>query len=844
MLSMLAPAPRTAPSLRPALHYQPLVVVLTAAVAGILLDRFWPMPLGAWSIASVGGLGLWLGLFWWQRNMPANFALLLAVAATAGAWHHCQWYLFASDDLGCYAGRKTQPVCVEVLALSAPRMIPLQPPNPLQIMPPGERWRFDVDLIALRNGATWQPVSGRAALQVNGRPPKVEAGDRLRCFGQLSAPAGPQNPGARNRSAYLRSDRVRCQLQAEVAECLSTIEPGQLWAPSRLLARLRAHGNRVLEQYLAPQQAELAAAVLLGLREELDGSRNEAFLTTGTIHILSISGLHVGILAWALLWIMRRTPLPRGLAVATVALVTLLYAMMVDVEPPVVRATVLVLVMCVAIYLGRDVLSMNALAAAALVVLAMNPSHLFHVGAQLSFLCVAILIWFAPQRPHDDDELERRKRTLDRLVMQNMGWFPWMRLKLKRSVVGFMIASSVIWLLTLPLVMARFHVFSPIAIFLNLPLWPLMTLSLLSGFGVLVFGTIFPPLGYVFAWLCDTSFWALEWCVNMADRCPWSHFWLPGPPDWWLWAFYGALGLWLAFPHRRPSRRWCMALLVVWVAVGFAAVRWPHDRTRLDCTFLSMGHGSAVLLELPSGQTMLYDAGQFGSPAAGVRTISEFLWSRGITHLDTVVLSHPDIDHYNALPGLLEKFSVGEVCVSPVMFERDKKMVHVLRNAIDAHGVPVCEVQAGDRIASGDGWAVDVLHPPRRGVVGHDNASSLVLAINYLGRQILLPGDLESPGLDRLLAEERRPCEVLMAPHHGSKKSNLPSLAAWCTPRHVVLSGDSRWSLPEIEAPYRAVGGQVWHTFDGGAIQVKIDAKGVEVVPFIERGRQNLGSKK
>ena len=90
-----------------------------------------------------------------------------------------------------------------------------------------------------------------------------------------------------------------------------------------------------------------------------------------------------------------------------------------------------------------------------------------------------------------------------------------------------------------------------------------------------------------------------------------------------------------------------------------------------------MGHGCAVLLEFPSGQTMLYDAGQSGAPSAGVRTISEFLWHRGITRLDAVVLSHPDIDHYNALPGLLEKFSVGEVCVSPVMFEKDTHAVQV-----------------------------------------------------------------------------------------------------------------------------------------------------------------------
>ena len=190
---------------------------------------------------------------------------------------------------------------------------------------------------------------------------------------------------------------------------------------------------------------------------------------------------------------------------------------------------------------------------------------------------------------------------------------------------------------------------------------------------------------------------------------------------------------------------------------------------------------------------MLYDAGQFGAPSAGVRTISEFLWHRGYTRLDAVVLSHPDMDHFNALPGLLEKFSVGEVCVSPVMFEKDNHAVKVLHSAIEEHGVPVHEVRAGDRLRAGQGCAVEVLHPPRHGVLGSDNANSIVLAVDYQGREVLLPGDLESPGLDDVLAEEPRHCDVLLAPHHGSRQSNVPA------PGEMVYAGlrghQRRWTL-------------------------------------------------
>ncbi len=504
----------------------------------------------------------------------------------------------------------------------------------------------------------------------------------------------------------------------------------------------------------------MAEAVLLGEREQVDFGRTENFMATGTIHLLVIAGLHLGILAGALFWVVRRTPLPHHWAILLVAAATVFYMFLVDAGPPVVRATVLVLATCAAGALGQRPLSFNSLAAAALAVLAMNPNHLFHTGAQLSFLSVAGLMWFAPRWIG----IAGRKDALGRLIAENLTWLEWLRCGIVRSIRDLTLVSATIWLLTMPLVMARFHLCTPAAVIVNSLVWMPMAWGLISGAVLLAVGTIMPPLAHLCGYFCNFNFWLMEWCVTIARRVPGGHFWVPGPADWWLWGFYGGLALLAALPIVRPPRRWCVALLAAWVAVGFTAAQWPHPRDRLDCTFLSMGHGCAVLLELPSGQTMLYDAGQFGAPSAGTRAISELLWSRGTTHLDAVVLSHPDIDHYNALPGLLEKFSVGAVYVSPIMFDKEGHAVAALHSAIVGHGVPIREVRAGDRLRGGEGCLVEVLHPPRRGILGSDNANSLVLSVEYRGRRILLPGDLESPGLDDLLAEEPRACEVLDGP--------------------------------------------------------------------------------
>ena len=463
MSAMPAPPPAAADRPTTGPRYYPLAIVLVAAAAGILFDRHRPLPLEAWWGLAVAGVAAW-GTIRLARqlhhrprggtgvspvpeqsfvvSLAANTALLLAVAAAAGAWHHCRWNLFAADDLGLFARRKAEPTCVEAIAVGRPRELPPRSSDYGGGRPPRDGSRLSVDLVALRDGAEWRPASGRATLLVLGDPPPIEAGDRLRCFARFSAPAVAFNPGSFDRAARLRSERVLSRMSAAAPQCVSVIAPGNWWNVWRLLDGVRAHGNRVLEQYLDPRQSELAGAVLLGLREELDSTRREAFLETGTVHILAISGLHVGILAMALFWIMLKMPIPRGGALSAVAILTLLYALMVDAHPSVIRATVLVLVACAAMYFNRRAISTNSLAAAALVVLALNPTDLLHVGPQLSFLCVAALIWFAPQRPHYNDE-EMADRTIRRLILENLGLLSRMWLKCRQSIIGLALAGRI-----------------------------------------------------------------------------------------------------------------------------------------------------------------------------------------------------------------------------------------------------------------------------------------------------------------------------------------------------------------------------------------------------------------
>ena len=165
-------------------------------------------------------------------------------------------------------------------------------------------------------------------------------------------------------------------------------------------------------------QSGLASAILLGAREEIDYEQTEAFMQTGTVHILSISGTHVGILAAAAFAAMRLLLVPRVWSAVFVGLLTLLYTIVTDAEPPAVRATILVLAVLAGSGLGRRAMGFNSLAAAALIVLAMNPADLFRTGVQLSFLCVAGLMRF-PSRLRGTSAVPQ---ALLELALRNRPW--------------------------------------------------------------------------------------------------------------------------------------------------------------------------------------------------------------------------------------------------------------------------------------------------------------------------------------------------------------------------------------------------------------------------------------
>ena len=665
------------------------------------------------------------------------------------------------------------------------------------------------------------PVSGTARLEIIGRMDGVDVGDDVVICGQFSRPRPRRNPGEFDMRNYLRSRGVRTVVWADTAKAVRVVGRDPRYWLDRLRSHIRQRCESQFKKSLSCDAAALAVALVLGKRTGITKEVRDTFVESGTMHLLAISGLHVGILAlmfWAGARLLNLSPT----GVALMLLVGVLtFAFVTDLRPSVVRATILVAIGAAAIPWHGRVLSSNSVALAATVVLLWHPCDLFDPGAQLSFLAVSALLWAGTQRPiatvrHIAQSPRGNPAPVERLRPR------FSRLSVRLSQAYLM--SAAVWIVTAPLIAVYFNIVSPVGLLINVLLIPVVMFSLWFAYALIVTGFLLPLATPVFAVGCDGLLRSLLLVVDEAARIRLGHLYVPCPPLWWL---TGAYLLMAGAMLGGRNRFVCVSLwrsLGVWLVLGLALGLRTPARSELSCTFLSVGHGCAVLVETPDGRTLLYDAGMINSEERATRTVESALWHRGLSQIDAILISHPDTDHFNGVPGLLLDLAVGSIVSSRSFLDFDQSGVAYLCNMAARRDIPIKLAWAGDRLFPESRAHLELLHPPIGTTFETDNANSIVLLLEYSGRQILLCGDIEGDGMRALLAGPQRTIDVLMAPHHGSLSDNPEELVRWAKPRFVVASSGQPGTRESLQLRYGSAA-QVFCTIDG-AVTVSITSTG------------------
>jgi competence protein ComEC len=807
----------------------PAAPVAVAFAVGIGLDQWLAGAPAQWMALSAAAVAVWGVACWRKWHLAAACSVLLAMAAAGGLWHHVRWSVVGRNHIAEYATDEARPVRLVGTVADEPYVVPRKEGNLLAAIPQYDRTVCILECRSLHSGEQTTPVSGRARVEVSGHLLDVHRGDVVDFVGRLMAPSGTRNPGAFDFRRYLRASGVHVIVRCSEPEDVRVVtSAGSFW--NSLQSRLRMRAERMLESSLSRRTAPVGVALLLGTRTSIPEDLRTAFIESGTMHILAISGSNVAILA-GLLWLAARAVgIWRTGSVGLILAGVLGYAFLADNQPPVLRAVLMI----VALLLGRPWhragSPANALALAALGVLLWNPAHLFDVGAQLSFLAVAALIcvpvWDGPAFLSEGNDMDDAgERTVGVWIGSGFRW-------LLRLVVAAHVTIAAIWLFTLPLTMARFNLLSPVGFAVNILLAPLVVVVLWCGYALLLVGLPFPSVAAPFAAGFDGGLRIMLDLIERAADFPGGHMYLSGPGDGWLAVFYVCLAA-AAFGTRRGRLQfWGRRAVLAWTVCGLALPVFARPPEQLRCTFLSVGHGAAVLIELPGGGTLLYDAGQLQDGTRAQQIVQSALWNAGKNRIDALVMSHADVDHFNAVSGLARTVPVGAAFVHPSFLDFRQENVREVCETLSAEQIPIRLVWSDDRLQLDPSTTLRILHPPVGARDSLDNANSVVLVIEYAGRSILLTGDLEQNGLQALLNRPRKPVDVLLAPHHGSAKANPRALADWAAPAWVVVSGGRSDTVAQLRSVY-VDANRVYSTYDQGAVTVTISATGkVDCVPF------------
>jgi len=704
--------------------------------------------------------------------------MIAAAWSVLGATHR------RADDIGRYIGADRQLAQIIGCVDSRPFLS-----NPYRgafgrfnYKAPATRFVLRAESILVDRAAT--PVSGRLWVRIAQADHRVHQGDRIQVTGWLYPMNGPSNPGEHDFRPYLAAHNIRGRISLAMRGNWRLIQPNaagvlrraRQWISQAADASLRVGLDR------DPQRVAFLGALLLGHRDTNLGDIDGMFRHVGLAHLLSISGAHLAILLGGVWLVCRCLPMnPRSTAII-VMVVLGLYLLAVPWRTPIIRAGLMAGLWSMGYAIGRPVRGLSVVSLAAVVLLIWKPGELFTPGFQLSFGVVLGLLLFT--------------RPVSRWIWPGPleGFLEQpIRLRLARGLANYVAVCVVAFLIAMPIVAHHFQLVSLLAVIISLVTLPILMVLLALGYFKILVGVLLPSVGYLPAGPLQGCADVMTGLVRGVWAWPWASVVLRHPPSviWVYTAIAVVVGLLSGlFARRGAALCGAVGLCVVGLLAGDPAtpaiVRGLYGKTEppLRLNMLSVGDGSCYLVRLGTPRrrmsqglsdgvehTLMFDCGSQGYIDVGAKSIVPALRHLGVGHIDTLVISHADLDHFNGTLAVVDQIGVGRVLIPPQMFaaavQRPRSAAGFLIDALRGRGVKLHTVSAGWGETHGTA-RLEILWPPADLTPPRVNDTSLVLSIRTAGRRLVLNGDIQNQAITTMLDRgvDLR-ADVCDLPHHG-----------------------------------------------------------------------------
>jgi competence protein ComEC len=651
-------------------------------------------------------------------------------------------------------------------------------------------------------------------------------GKKIEVLGKIEAPRGRRNPGDFDFQRYLLLKGVSGVVYVQDAHSLSLISSrGTSWRIGTLVAGIRSRMASAIDETVGGVEASFLRGILLGDRSDIPSEVKTSFINSGVVHVLAVSGLHVGMVALIFMSVFTLLRLPKPWTTLLTIAALLFYMLLTGSAPSVVRATIMATIILLAPVLQRKSDVFNSLAFAALVIFFFDAKQLFAPGFQLSFAAVGSILYFYPKVASLSAHLPqwlRTSRLFDTL---------W-----KLFSVSFAAQVG-----TFPFTVEYFGKASIISFVANLVVIPAVGIGLAIGFVISFFSLLSSWLASIYGTAEQLLLNLILRSMDFSGNLSFAYLTVPSLGLLGFLIFYVAVAFLFNLRARGIRKRMIIALLVLGDIAILPGIFGDTPKVRV--TVVDVGQGDATLVQFPSGKTLLIDAGpKTFTYDAGEKIVVPFL-QRTVRKLDGLLVTHPHSDHLGGAESVLRSipvdtvFDAGQEAKSSIY----RSYQHTLRKL----GIPHIRLRAGDTINLFDEARVFVLHPTSRFVqrdsihfVRDFNNGSVVLKILYGTVGMLFAGDAEDPSEAQMLLvyEGFLKSNFIKVGHHGSITSSGEEFIEAVKPQYAAISVGAlnKFDHPSMEVieRYRTSGTTVSRTDEQGALVYETDGVTVKALEW------------
>jgi competence protein ComEC len=799
-----------------ALHRKnPLILITVIFVAGILTGRFiLPYPLSLWLLLILIVLPVCI----WQlaRFQKYSSLCILAELLVAGAvrFHLAAWLIpvqhLCNQDIS-----RIEWIQATILETHYSR---------------AEADRYVLAANLAGQSAGNKSVCGKILMQLPAGSSGYQYGQEVRIWGRLEFPPARRNPGQFCYRTYLASQDIHHYYGCEQIDSIMLVGQGDKnWFLARLINPLRDYCSGQFNYYLKRATAGLLNALITGEKQDLSQDTVTRFKELGVIHVLAISGLHVGYIILFVFTLLTVLRFSQKYKLMGLSLVLIIYITLVRFISPVLRSALMAILYLLGELSERKVSAYNILAGAALLILVWEPRELFQVGFQFSFLGILALI-YGPARM---DQLLPLARWLSNYFPGN----PVLKYFVKGIWMPVQISLAAV-LINMPLTMYYYGAVPSYAVIANLLVIPMV--------GIIVFLGIFLLLSTCFSnWLAagiggliNFLDGILMWITKLISGLPWGYLDVSYPAFWQVTVWTLAAFLLLNFRNRNARKALLINLLLqimLWIYTP------GQGKKILQAAFLDVGQGDASCLVFPNRKAMLIDAGdKFEKWDSGLNTVLPFLKNSSCgLHLQYIIISHPHDDHLAGFYTLLQKIKADTLIVSRYQYPSPAyaDLLSLCRN----QNVYVRRVQKGDYLYPDPSCRVYILHPDSSYTSSGStdgatcNNNSVVIKIQYGHSGILYTGDLQmNAERSILIYEDFLECEILKLAHHGAANATSDNLLNEVRPLCGIISvgrkNKFKHPSPHTLNRFKSRGIPLYQTSREGAVIFKIGREQIRKV--------------